>query len=361
MKEKAPLSVVVGKLRDPAEVIKEDGSTVILPEWHKRAMWSYLRLIHGRTIDDKIKAELEQGKDMADVFAEHFDDRPATEQQWQTEQADSRETRTVQFILDDEKVRAVATMKHLLIEPAQVYETAEQILGFSASSNERHGSNLLGQVYELEQGFAGIKVGVQIDGGDLTTRFAIRVGVFARVEMCFNPLSWLGVSGLGRFAIPSDYERVLRIQKLNELFPRLQASIINAKEKLGDLKAKVEHAKTVPLSSPTATVLTGAMGMAYGLGEKTIRQVLDRYKEEDKSQYGLAMAQSWTAQHGKHRRTPEEQTTRVPQSLSTISGATLLIDDIKEAEAKARKWLRDQASREASKKLAEDLLKGRLA
>jgi len=337
---KEPISVVVGKLSDPTEVIKEDSSTVILPEWNKRAMWSYLRLIHGRSIDDQIKAELRKGEDMQEVFISFVEG-----------EYKDVEPRTLQFIVSSSEVLAVATMKHLLIPPEQVYKTAAQILGSSLSSSK----GLYGQ-FLLENGFAGIKTGYQIDAGDLTTRTAIRVGVFARVEMCFNPLSWLGVSGLSRFAVPSDYERILRIKKLNELFPRLQAAITNAKAHLGDLEKRVNHTKGVSLSSKKATLLNGSMCMAYGLGEKTIKEVMERYAQgEDKTQYGLAMAQSWQAQHGEHRKTPEGQITRVPQSLSTISGATLLIDDIKTAEAKARKWLGDQKS-----KLAQELLKGKL-
>jgi hypothetical protein len=342
MKEKAPISVVVGKLVNPSQIETEEGDYVPVKEWEDRAKWSYLRLVKGRKIDDTIKLHHEAG-----------DTEIMNRLLW-----DSVQDRPLQFIMSaDNEVVAVATMKHLLIPPDTVYTTAYRAV-YSATNKAIFVSveepRLQGRVIYLD-GFAGIKTGVQIDGGDLTTRFAIRVGVFARVEMCFNPLSWLGVSGLGRFAIPSDYERVLRIQKLNELFPRLQASIANAKDKLGDLEKRVNHSKGVSVSSPTALTLTGAMGMAYGLGAKTIRQVLDRFKEEDKTQYGLAMAQSWTAQHGKHRRTPEAQTTRVPQSLSTISGATLLIDDVKTAEAKCKKWLGDQKS-----KLAEDLLAGRL-
>jgi len=332
MKEKAPISVVVGELVNPRHIETEQGETIPIG-WQNRAKWSYLRLVYGRKIDDTIKA--------------HKEDRPEFMDQLLI---GVKQERPLQFIMSANEVVAVATQKHLLIPPEQVYATARQIIGEPLSSHE----GIYGQTYMFGE-FAGIKTGVQIDGGDLTTRFAIRVGVFARVEMCFNPLSWLGVSGLSRFRIPSDYERVLRIKKLNELFPRLEASIYNAKDKLGDLKGKVDRAKHTFMSSPMALTLTGAMGMAYGLGAKTIAQVMDRFKAEHQTQYGLAMAQSWTAQHGKHRRTPEEQTIRVPQSLSTISGATLLIDDIKTAEDRCKKWLGNQKS-----KLAEDLLAGRL-
>jgi len=338
---KEPISVVVGKLTDPHTVETEEGEKVKIKEWQGRAAWSYLRLVFGRSIDERLKAMGEaKRKDFMDNL---FVNAPSMQH--------TIEDRPLQFIMSSNNVVAVASMKHLLIPPAKVYETAAQILGSSLSSSQ----GLYGQ-FLLEDGFAGIKTGYQIDAGDLTTRTAIRVGVFARVEMCFNPLSWLGVSGLGRFAVPSDYERILRIKKLNELFPRLQAAITNAKAHLGDLEKRVEHTKGVSLSSKKATLLNGSMCMAYGLGEKTIKEVMERYAQaEDKTQYGLAMAQSWQAQHGEHRKTPEGRINRVPQSLSTISGATLLIDNIKTSEAKIRQWLGNQKS-----DLAKELLKGKL-
>jgi len=344
---KEPISVVVGKLADPLEIETEPRKRVLIKDWDSRAIWSYLRLVHGRTIDDKIKESLEKEKQRLEKEGE---DKEQAIREVFIELHKPNEDRPLQFIMSSNNVVAVASMKHLLIPPAKVYETATQILGSSLSSSQ----GLYGQVL-LEDGFAGIKTGYQIDAGDLTTRTAIRVGVFARVEMCFNPLSWLGVSGLSRFAVPSDYERILRIKKLNELYPRLQAAMTNAKGKLGDLEKRVEHTKGVSLSSKKATLLNGSMCMAYGLGEKTIKEVMDRYKEEPKTQYGLAMAQSWAAEHGEHRKTPEGRINRVPQSLSTISGATLLIDDIKTTEAKIRLWLGNQKS-----DLAKELLKGKL-
>ena len=326
--------VVVGKLAEPHLIETEQGDKVKIKDWAGRAAWSYLRLVYGRKVDETIKAAGPQRED-----CEYELLRTA------------KQERALQFIMSSSDVLAVATMKHLLIEPRKVYETVAQILGPTAALTPSH---LHGETFLTGQNFAGIKVGYQVDGGDLTTRFAVRVGVFARVEMCFNPLSWLGVSGLGRFGVPADYERVLRIKKLNELFPRLQAAITNAKGKLGDLEQRVDHTKAVSLSARKATVINGVFCMAYGLGEKVIKGVMERYEQEPKTQYGLAMAQSWAAQHGEHRATPEGKTDRVPQSLSTISGATLLIDP-KTATPKIRAWLKGQTST-----LAADLLKGKL-
>jgi hypothetical protein len=343
-------TITIGQLVTPHEIRAEQGDTVKINEWAGRASWSYLRLIYGRKIDDTIK---DAGTQREDCIYELM--------------RTAKEPRQVQFIMSSSRdVLAVASLKHLLIEPRKVYETARDILGDMAVSNPSPyalalltpSHNLHGETFMTSQGFAGIKVGYQVDGGDLLTRFAIRVGVFARVEMCFNPLSWLGVSSLGRFGLPADYERVLRIQKLNELFPRLNAAIVNARTHISDLQQRVERTKTVNLSSTKAATINGAFCLAYGLGEKVIGQVMDRYKEESKTQYGLAMAQSWVSEHGIHRKAQptaaKRQEDHVPQSLSTISGATLLID-VKTAADKIKTWLGQQKS-----KLAEDILKGRL-
>jgi len=328
-------SVLIGKLAEPHIIETEEGRKVKINEWAGRAVWSYLRLVYGRKIDDTITAAGPEREDCQYELLRH-----------------APQERPLQFIMSANDVLAVATMKHLLIEPRKVYETAAKILGPTAAIAPQ--TNLHGETFLTDQGFAGIKTGYQIDAGDLSTRFAVRVGVFARVEMCFNPLSWLGVSGVSRFGIPSDYERILRIKKLNELFPRLQAAITNARAHLKDLEARVDHTKQVSLSARKATMINGALCMAYGLGEKVMGQVIEQYEKEPKTQYGLAMAQSWTSEHGEHRATPEGKTDRVPQSLSTISGATLLIDP-KTAEPKIRTWLKGQSS-----PLAAELLKGKL-
>lgn len=329
-----PLTVVVGQLVNPHEIKTESGEAIKLGEWGGRALWSYLRLVYGRSIDQAIKNV-------------HKDDR---EDYFYNRLLKAQQKRPLQFILSANDVHAVASTKHLLIQPEQVYKTAQDILGAQLQTEEY----MDGRTFYSGQ-IAGIKIGYQIDGGDLTTRFAVRVGVFARVEMCFNPLSWLGVSGLGRFAIPGDYERVLRVKKLNELFPRLEAAITNAKDKLGDLENRVNQARETPLTPKTALLLNGAMCSAYGLGEKAIKRVMDQYKKEDPTQWGLAMAQSWEAQHGEQRKTPKGWSNHVPQSLSTISGATLLIESPTIAYTKAKVWLRGQSS-----PLAKKLLKGKL-
>jgi len=328
--------VVIGQLVNPQEIRTEHGATVEVKDWQDRAKWSFLRLVNGRKVDDEITS-----------IASHFKKQARIAQLLE----EARQERPLQFIMSSSNILAVASLKHLILDPQQVFNVAAEILKDAQREQiplERQ--RLAGQVFYIG-GFAGIKTGVQVDGGDILTRTAVRVAVFARVEMCFNPLSFLGISGLGRFGILGDFERVLRIEKISELKPRLETAITNARGHLDDLETRVFLTQGNKLTNKAATTINGALCMAYGLGEKTIRQVMTRYKEEDKTQYGLAMAQSWAAEHGEHR----AKGFRVPQSLSTISGATLLLESIAKAQTKCKQWLQGQKS-----ELAAQLLRGKL-
>lgn len=336
--------IVIGKLRDPKTVETETGEVLPVPLWHKRAMWSYLRLVHGRKIDNQIKANLE-AQDMIETFDALF----------------IPNERQLQFIMSAGIIKAVATTKHLLINSETVYSTAEKILGVALSSSTvlQHGEGLDGmQAFVKEVG--GLKIGLQVAGGTITTRFAIRVGSFVMVELCFNPLSWLGVSGLGRFGMGNgSYERVLRIHDKTELEPRLKTAIENSVKKVGDIEKRITHSKKQKVKRTTAEIVMSAMGYSYGLGNKTLEQVFQRMDKEDPTQWGLAMSSSWVAKHRKEfRKEREDQKSHVAQKLSTISGATLLIDDIPKAEQKSVEWLREHV-KSGQLKNVKDLL-GRL-
>ena len=312
--------VVIGKLASPYEVFSDKGK-VEIKDWQGKAKWSYLRLVYGRKIDETIKAVKDKEKReqlMNSLIQKSLSTAP-----------------TLQYILNEKsQVCAVATLKHLIIPPEQVYATAENILGRLYTEGQIYGK--IAYMREV----AGIKIGYQIYAGTITTREAIRVSAFARVELCLNPLSWLGSSFFGWFIDRSGYERILRIKKITDLEPRLKTAIEKTSTKLNELEKRTEEAKKDEISDRTAKILASAMSLSYGLGAKIINQVLERYQDEEPTRWGLAMAESWVAKHGKHRKTPEGQQNRVPQKLSTISGATLLIDDTKKAEKKALEWLK---------------------
>lgn len=316
--------VLVGQLKNPTTIITDQKETLNINSWHGKAIWSYLRLHNGKRIDALIKERL-GGERMADhemktILGDLF----------------PKQQRTLQFIMSaDNQVIAVATTRHLVTPPEMVYRTAEEILGkkLTMSSKLDGGSVLVRKV-------AGLRYGIQISGGSITTRFAIRVGALIRVELCFNPLSWLGVGNFKRFGITSAYERVLRIQRTTELRPRLVQAIYNGKHGLKKLRGQIQHAKKVSLSETQARILTFAMCKSYGLGRRTMETVLERFTQEKQTQYGLAMALSWVAEHGELKKTAEDRTSHARQSLSTVGAGVLLIDDVPKTTEKSQAWLK---------------------
>lgn len=353
-------NVLIGTLTQPHHIkprdpfTKELGfdvsrRTTDINRWNYRAMWSYLRLQFGRKIDAAIKAELE-GLPRAERLirmAEFFEEAVSKQE----------EPRMLQFIVDDSKIElnviAVASLKHLLIPPAEVYGMAEQIIEKSKVMDRYKMEQLSGRTWQLRE-LTGLKIGLQIYGGTITTRFAIKITSWLQIHGCLNPLSWLGVGNFKRFGIRADdYERILRIKKKEDLKPRLQQGIDQAMKRTNVIMQKAERAKGIPVNYKTAKILISAFGLSYKLGAKTIEQVLGRFEVENKSQWGLAMAASWVAAHGFFMATAEGRGRYVEQRLSTIAGATILVDDIKEVEEKSLAWLKEHIKKGLMKSVKE--------
>jgi len=329
--------VSIGTLED-SKKLKSELGLHDLTDWNYRAMWQWLRFQKGRGIDDIIKATISEPymndrpkrlAEMRKFFARTVDETP--------------HQRDMQYILTQAgKVVAVASLQHLLIPPQEVYAEAQDILGASGIHLTEE-DRIWGKIaYLTEEAVSGLMMGLQIHAGSITTRLAIRVSSFLRVELCTNPISWLGTGSFGWAGLGGKYDKVLRIQVKEELRPRLATAISSAQHGLHSITAKVGHTKKVPLSEESARIITAAMSISYGLGANTIQQVFDRLPEEPATQYGLAMAFSWAARHGDFTHPfTGKMSKETTQKLSTIAGASLMIDDIQAARQKSLKWLQD--------------------
>jgi hypothetical protein len=355
--------IVVGRMLDPMRIRTQEQTTVEVTDWAKRAMWSYLRLEYGRSIDKEIRSrrddwlmenyglEAKQADRgilklaMENVFAQIFAEHPL------------KKPRNIQFILDGDFVHAVASRKHLLVSPEKVYIMAAEII-------RRHYPQLqpfqmkgmAGQTYLLKE-VAGFKVGLQLYGGDIYTREAISLSSWLRVEMCFNPLSWLGMGFFHNFVAgrETDFERMLRIKVITDLKPRLQQAIELGLKRTDDIERRVKAVQKVAVKRADAEIILSALGLSYDLGAKAIDQILEQLEKEPKTQWGMSMASSYVAAHGKFKETPEGLDRKVEQKLSTISGAALLLDDLKDAKERSIEWLQSHV-KEGQVKTVDELI-----
>lgn len=347
--------IVIGKLKDPY-TISAAMFAKTAQEWDHRAMWSYLRLQYGRKKADT-------------TITDHFDmietmkDRKLKKDERNAEMkllfADlvrvQTKPRKMQFIFDEEqKVMAVASLKHLLIPPEEVYGIASSILAVNYGKPEPITiPELVGITFTVKE-ILGMKFGLQVYGGTITTRQAITITSWLRVHLCLNSLSWLGIGSFSSLGISGrNYEKILRIKVKADLEPRIRSGIEQGLKRIGNIEQRVHVVEKVKVRQKEAKILLSAMGISYGLGAKTIRQVLSRFEKEPKNQWGLSMASSWVAAHGTLKKTPIHQKRNVEQKLSTIAGATLLIDDIKKAKETSLGWLKSHVKEGRVKSIDE--------
>lgn len=349
--------VLYGSLIDPYTFLGKDGEEVSIPEgsFDGRAMWSWLRFNHGgKQIDQTIKDTIEaKRKQVFDEEGIQLPKRNAITYVWGDLYGLPREMdRTLQYIFRDSRLMAVATDKHLLIEPSQVYEIVEQVSKESRLSSEMS-DDLFGTIINVNRE-GGIHYGFQVDAGSITTRNAIRVASTFRVQDCMNPLSWLGVGNFRRFGLDNtrSLDKILRIKKISELRPRIKQAIEAGVENIAIIKNMVEDAKKKRVDARTAKILMSALGVSYGLGAGTIRQVLNKYESEPRSLYGLSMASSWIARHKEKEKGRTDMGRTVPQSLATISAATLMMDP-KRDRKKCLDWLKAKVEKGTIKSVAD--------
>jgi len=334
------MSVVVGVLETPNRIRTESGGYIPIEGLDMRAAWSWLRLQAGRKIDDEIKEAMKREAEKQGLTALPREDRYKILMNI-LESFLGSEQRKVQFILSslDTKapyVKAVASTAHLLIPPEEVQAVANRILS-SASLEILQEPALQGLVATQEGEYAGLKVGLHLDPGDILTRRAISVSSYVQTILCTNPLTWAGIGGFGRFGLKGGrYERILRIQKRSELEPRLLKAVDAGIKNIEKLKSMVEYAKENKVPEHEARVILTAFSKAYGIGDKVIAELLQRLKKEDKTTYGMSQAASWEARHGQAFK---ENAHHARQSMATIGAASLLIDEPAVTYEKAKRWL----------------------
>lgn len=339
--------IVIGKLSDPFNVkvtdLGESGSPDV-SEWDHRAMWSYLRLQYGKKkADGLISQHFDVLETMKGKKLTRTERVTAMELYFGDMVAKQSKPREMQFILDQSRVMAVASLKHLLIPPREVYSMAKQILSLKSYRSqvaEADITELSGLTYKVGEQ-TGITNGLQIFGGDIFTRQAISVSSWLRKLSCFNPLSWLGFGSFRSLGIGNgDFERVLRIKARTELKPRLRAAIDNSLKQVKTLDQRIKESKKIKMTKDEAAIIASAFGLSWSVGENVIHQILEQYEtKEPQTQWGLSMALSWTAAHGKFRKKPSGSKSQIEQNLATMAGAAMLMKNKDDTKKKCIAWL----------------------
>jgi len=326
--------VYIGTLADLDKINTEEGGQQVRG-FQDRAMWSWLRLQRGRRVDAEIKRAAEDMKTqdkttvLEELILEHL--------------IDTRDQRIVQYIIMDGEIKAVASTKHLLIPPEEVLQAANEVIHEYTPLVTEQDPSLDGLIVTDENEYAGLYLGFHMDPGNILTRRAISVSSYIRTLICTNPLTFAGIGNFGRFGLEPRHERVLRIHKITELKPRIQAAITEAGGNVENLKKMVNHAKQNQVDPKEARIILSAFSKAYGIGDKVIQELLGRLQEEPSTTYGMSQAASWIARHGESWKKPVAgQAEHARQSMAVVGAASLLVEDPHLTHEKAAAWLRGQ-------------------
>ncbi|MEM5853879.1 MAG: hypothetical protein QW228_05920, partial [Candidatus Aenigmatarchaeota archaeon] len=263
-----------------------------------------------------------------------------------------------QFIVDEynNRVIAVATTKHCFVSQARL---REEILAFLNSK---------GYVIEERTGFYGslldigkvryFKLKMQISFGDTLTYKAVRTNAFLVIENdvadlskvgCMNPISFLKTPEILRESTSLIHpfvarERKLRVGDPQEFLDKIKQSIEKQIQLLKNFAEKqidpFEQVRNTQLTEEEALVLVKAVCFAYKVSEKATTLVWINFKkDQEKTQWGLAMAFSQIAKYTHLWRSPY-----VSQHLSSIAGALLLIKNKEKAIEKCKQYLEQYKS-----------------
>lgn len=311
----------------------QNGETVRFSKMSGRAAWSYVRLQAGSRIradaairDYRERLEKELGREVRKAEL-----MPRILEQWVPTLDNQRE---IQFIFSDDKVVAVASTKHLLIPAEEVMAIARRV-----SPGLQPQENFTGLLQEFEE-LPGITLSWHLDPGDILTRRAIRMGVGLRVISCFNPLTFVGASGFDRFfgtyGRANKHEKILRVERKIDLEDRIRDALAGSGSQIEAIKEEIANAKKVNVKFEDAKVLLTAFPISYSAGKKTVKQIVERYRIEDQTLWGLAQAASYVARHGEFRSNAET----IDRKLAVVGAAYFNISDVDGVADNCRAWLK---------------------
>lgn len=339
--------VLTGTMPTYGQLLGSDGSTDSFDFISRRAMWSWLRLHMGKkNADETIKAlreRLLEARSSGRVDPLEYDG--LLDQRLKTLMMENNSEREIQYILKSDEVLAVATTDHLLIPPSEVIARAQKIIEGSRYHADMGGLHV--DIQEIE----GLKIGFNIDPGDIVTRKAIRVGFGIRVISCFNPLTFLNTGSFKRFFGPTfegrarKRSRVLRYKQRVELDDRIREAYERSISEVEGLRDDIDRAKGTTLDKEQTRILGATFPLAFNTGESVVKQIWKRLEEEDETIWGLAMAASYVARHGKHKK----HSPNIRPNLAGAAAGYLFIREVDPVVERCKTWLKDVRKIDLSK------------
>jgi len=277
---------------------------------NKKSMWSILRHNFTRAIDEEIKS---QSISLGDFFIGAF-------------RVYRKKPKRMQFFVDTNKNKclACATLNHPTITENEVHKIFNKALKKKNLQLEDKES-ISGKVIILQKTKI-MRLGMQIDTGDIITNKAIRITGFADVISCCNPLAF---AKLNKGILMGDFEpirvRILRYETITTIGSRIDEAIESVKPILAKVQSRIDITKKKHITVNDARKIAVSFCGMYGVGARATSAVYDRFKEEENTQWGLSMALSFVAEHSDVFR---KNCSEAKNNLATIAGAVLLADNL---------------------------------
>lgn len=311
--------------------VDRNNKSYTLPIYNK-GVWQLLRLEYLRKVDTEIKdyqvAHPQLSQPLYHFAISKFKSEPPTGE-WQ-------------ILIKNGSILTVASLNHAVLDESKVYAMVESCLKVFKLENR---PPLVGKVIYCSDA-PGIKLGVHVYAGDIYTQHAIRFATFMEVESCFNPITFLKLKSHIIRTSTVHMERMLRIHKKSDMEKRLPPILTRSIEAVSESKLLLLRSKGIKITDKEAKTLLIALNSSYFIGKSVTSACIDRWEVEKSvngsSLWDLAMSASWVAQHSDcfdNRTSPKTR-----GYLSTIAGALLLIDNLKESLAGSLEYIKSNDS-----------------
>ena len=317
MEDKNRVEVITGIFRNPRKVEKV-GVVVSLNDkdairMNRKSMWACLRSNFSRAIDGEIKSQKRDGTILEDFFIGAF-------KTWK------HKPKPMQFFVKGNKCFGAASLKHSVVMPDKIYAVFNKALKkHNLVLEEKDG--ISGRVALLHRSNIA-RFGFKIDAGNIFTEKAIKISSYVEMIACLNPLSFVGINkGIVMSTAQPVKVRLLRYESLTKIPDRIDEAIEAIRPELAKIEAKIKEVQKTEVTPDQAKKIIAAFGVAYGIGATVLKAVFERFENEEKATiFGLSMAFSYIPQH--EQDIFRENATVAKQSLSTLAGAVLLMDNV---------------------------------